>query len=120
MSERTSLIKKLDDVVREIVLLRDSECITCGSRQNLTAGHYLRRRHLTVRWDLLNVHAQCWECNSGDDFGRYVAAMLGRFDADKIEELVARSRVDYKFTNAELQDMLVELKSHLKQLQNKA
>lgn len=118
MSERASLIKKLDDVVRDIVLLRDSECITCGSRQNLTAGHYLKPRHLTVRWDLLNVHAQCWECNSSDDFGRYVAAMLGRFDADKVEDLVRRSRIDYKFTNTELQDIYVELKSYLKQLKN--
>lgn len=36
---RQKLTKRLDDLLHEIVVLRDKACVICGSTQNLQAGH---------------------------------------------------------------------------------
>lgn len=68
----TSLKKKLDKIFSIYIRLRDSdesgfcECITCGKIKywrEVDAGHYYSRRYLNVRWEEINVNAQCKGCN---------------------------------------------------------
>lgn len=60
---RKKIIKKLDFLVSQIVILRDKKCVCCGSRERLQCGHYVSRRYNALRWDLTNCHAQCGGCN---------------------------------------------------------
>ncbi len=64
---RETLIDLLDLLVSRIVIFRDKKCVTCGStgtnKNRLGAGHLFSKNTNSTRWDLLNVHCQCWNCN---------------------------------------------------------
>jgi hypothetical protein len=60
---RKGWVRKLDKLVKEIVIKRDGKCIVCGTTQNLTPGHLFSRVAYSTRWDLDNVYAQCLNCN---------------------------------------------------------
>ena len=60
---RKGLVKKLDALVSQIVILRDKKCVVCNSTKRLGCGHLFTRRYYSTRWDLQNCHCQCWSCN---------------------------------------------------------
>jgi hypothetical protein len=60
---RKGLVRKLDALVKQIVIARDGMCIVCGTTSNLTPGHLFSRVAYSTRWDLDNVYAQCLNCN---------------------------------------------------------
>lgn len=60
---RKGWVRKLDKLVSQIVIARDSRCIVCGTTKNLTCGHLFSRVAYSTRWDLDNVYAQCLSCN---------------------------------------------------------
>ena len=62
-TERQKLIKKLDDLVREIVFSRDKACVKCGKATTLQLSHVVGRRNMTLRWDLKNLKALCTRCH---------------------------------------------------------
>lgn len=56
-----------DNLIRDIIKIRDSSCFTCGIPRKWVAvfpGHYITRKVLALRWSLDQVHAQCNLCNS--------------------------------------------------------
>jgi hypothetical protein len=65
------LKKKLDAEFSKWIRRRDTknglcECYTCGKKrppEQMQCGHYVPRRHLTLRWDARNCHAQDVACN---------------------------------------------------------
>lgn len=109
MTERKNIQYRLDTVIRDIIKLRDRVCFTCGQQRPLTVGHFIKRRHTATRWDLMNVHGQCWECNSRDDFNEYHEAMLRCYPEKAVNELIATSRLNIKFTTYELKEMYYNL-----------
>lgn len=109
MVERQKLEKKLDTIVREIISLRDKECITCGSKNSLTAGYFMKRRHLATRWDLHNVNGQCWECNGKDNWNEYYNAMITRYGYSVTERMIRSARSDVKLSNGDLKELYEEL-----------
>lgn len=60
---RQKLIKKLDDLVRKIVLERDKKCVRCGSQSNLQLSHVDSRANMGLRWDPLNLKILCVGCH---------------------------------------------------------
>ena len=93
--------KKLDELVKEIVFLRDKDCVTCpiwydikplthhGSNV-MQPGHFIKRGCKTVKWDLRNVYKQCKTCNYlhnhyPEVFANYVLSVL---DVAGFEDLV--------------------------------
>lgn len=60
---RKGWVRKLDALVKQIVVARDGKCIVCGTTKNLTPGHLFSRVAYSTRWDLDNVYAQCLNCN---------------------------------------------------------
>ena len=71
---RSKLIKKLDNVFSQYIRLSRSDdqgfctCVTCGKSAHwkeggIQAGHFISRKHYSVRWDEDNVHPQCVGCN---------------------------------------------------------
>jgi len=70
--ERKKLVRKLDDLCRKILLIRDQSpagyfrCISCHRLLPLhvfQVGHYISRRYESFRWSLKNIHGQCSSCN---------------------------------------------------------
>lgn len=67
---------KLDRIFSEYVRLRDSDmqgygrCISCGKVvfwKDADAGHYVNRKHMSLRYDEKNVNLQCRSCNRFDE-----------------------------------------------------
>lgn len=68
---------KLDRIFSEYIRRRDSDpttgygrCISCGKVvhwKDADAGHYVNRKHMSLRYDERNVHLQCRSCNRYDE-----------------------------------------------------
>ena len=117
--------EKLDIIFSKFIRLRDTDeygrgrCITCGGwfrYKDLEAGHFRHRRHLTTRWHEQNVHAQCFECNRKDDIGAYMAAMLNLHGMYVASEIIAKSKVSYKFTKEDYAEMYKLYRAKVKEL----
>lgn len=65
MKIKTNKITKecLDDLVREVLKLRDKKCRVCGSTKYLQVAHFITRSNYAVRWDLDNVFRLCSGCH---------------------------------------------------------
>jgi len=112
-----TLWKKLDRVFSLYIRLRDSDeggttqCVTCGSYKyykDIDAGHFIKRQHMSTRWDERNVHPQCTRCNhfmSGrqDDMSLYILRLYGK---DTLLELMQLKYQTRKFTRTELEDLI--------------
>ena len=111
-----SLIKKLDKVFSEFTRKKGAidgteKCVTCGVRRpwkELQCGHFISRRHASVRFDSRNVAPQCAKCNVfryGEQylFGKYVNDTYGVGTAD---ELFKKSRESKKWSIPELEELI--------------
>lgn len=67
---RQTIEKKLDSLVKQIVILRDKSCVCCGTVKNLTLGHYYTRGAGSTKYDLENCYAQCEDCNRDHETNR--------------------------------------------------
>jgi hypothetical protein len=86
--------KKINKLVRE----RDKgkPCISCGEFKPLFAGHYISvGRRKALRYDLRNIHGQCFECNnfkSGKP-KQYRLNLIERFGIEFVESLEREANV---------------------------
>ena len=98
--KKSTLIRNLQKLMREIVILRDKECVTCpiwrelhGKWQSnsdvLQAGHYYSRGARSVKYDLRNVHLQCKTCNGKHRFQpeAFKLYLLRKFGSEWMEQL---------------------------------
>ena len=118
-------MKKLDTIFSQFVRLRDTDeygygaCITCGEYfhyDDLECGHFRSRRHLTTRWREENAHAQCKKCNQAEDIGAYMIAMLNLHGMDVVSDIIEKSKVSYKFTKEDYEEMYKHYRKKVKEL----
>jgi len=111
--KRSTLVKKLDTVFSKYIRQSKSingytTCVTCGKVEewkNQDCGHFISRIHMSVRWDERNVAPQCKYCNRYCQGQQYLFSQyLGN---NLSEELYKQSKEICKFTDVELQDMIV-------------
>lgn len=116
---RSGLITKIDRAFSRFIRKRDADpdgfctCVTCGERRHMSemhAGHFVRRRHMAVRWDELNVHPQCVYCNTFLDgneaeYARFIIDTYGR---DTFDRLLAAKRSTVKWTLPDLRELLTK------------
>jgi F0F1-type ATP synthase alpha subunit len=93
----SQLKKEADKVFSLWVRKREDYCITCGSRKNLQAGHYISRSCNQLRYDPRNVHTQCVSCNvfkrgAMDEYARMLIAKYGK----NILDVFAKEKVKIK------------------------
>lgn len=72
-------------------------CVTCGKAflwdsVNIQAGHFRRRWHMATRYDEMNVHPQCLQCNYYGDEAALREYMVRRYGEEAVEDLCRRSR----------------------------
>ena len=121
MGERQNLEKRLDELVSHIVRRRDliNGCITCGRAmiyETSTAGHFIHRSHRCVRWSLVNVNAQCYDCQRQDNKQVYEAAMIRKYGDELTQKIKKIGRGDCKHSVADLREFYRELKEYQNQL----
>src|SRR3990167_6987111 len=94
-TERQCIIKQLDDIVRDILKLRDKVCQMTGATQGLNVCHYISRSVLSCRWDLDNVILATGGINCfwmPKYKTRYRDFMIKRIGLDKVEQLEWKER----------------------------
>lgn len=121
LPSRKRTIKILDDLVSQIVRLRDGACVQCGTVEKLTCGHVLSRRSHATRWDLENCFAQCWSHNFAHGAHSpypYFKWFIGQFGQEAFDALYAKWAKGQKFSTPELRAMIPDLQSQLEALQD--
>lgn len=115
---RKGLVRKLDAIVKEIVILRDKHCVTCGTTQNLTPGHLFSRVAYSTRWDLNNVFCQCAAENLRHEYDPYTFTtyFLNKFGQDAYDQLHRQYVTPRKFKDFQLQELYEELSNTLSEL----
>ncbi len=113
----SKLKKKLDTIFSQYIRLREADsngninCFTCGVNKHykeMHAGHFQSRRHLSTRWDEINVQNQCPKCNlfsQGEQFkfGLYLDSLYGEGTA---EHLQIKAQQLNKMTVQDYQDLI--------------
>lgn len=96
-------------------------CFTCGVKKHwkqMHAGHFQSRKHLTTRWDDVNVQVQCPKCNlfnQGEQykFGLYLDQKYGEGTSDELHQramtIVKLSRIDYEEAIKNIEKKLKEI-----------
>jgi hypothetical protein len=120
---RSKLVKKLDVVFSQYIRLSNADkngyctCVTCSKKfhwKEIQAGHFMSRKHYSIRWDERNVKPQCVACNvyrAGEQY-KY-SLYLGN---NLSQKLLEESRELRKFTNIELEEMISDYSDRLKKL----
>ena len=120
---RSKLVKKLDTVFSQYIRRSNADnngyctCITCNKTfhwKEIQAGHFMSRKHYSIRWDERNVKPQCVACNvyrAGEQY-KY-SLFLGK---EVSNVLYLQSKEIVKFTNYELEDMINDYSERLKKI----
>lgn len=120
---RSKLVKKLDVVFSQYIRLSNADkngyctCVTCNKKfhwKEIQAGHFMSRKHYSIRWDERNVKPQCVACNvyrAGEQY-KY-SLYLGN---NLSQKLLEESRELRKFTNIELEEMISDYSDRLKKI----
>lgn len=122
-----SLVKKLDTVFSRYVRMKGAdecgtvECVTCKKPmhwKDAHAGHFIGRRHMSVRWDEINVHTQCCGCNTfnGGALDEYSAYIINIYGMNMFDELRAMKNVTRKWTRTELTEMIAHYSNKVNEL----
>jgi hypothetical protein len=110
---RKWLVAELDKYTSVIVRRRDRRCVTCGKRQGLQCSHFYSRRHLAIRFDLVNCNAMCSVCNRRHNRDRrpYESYMRETYGPAAVAELDALRLGLEKVTDEELRETLDRYKA---------
>lgn len=97
--------KKLDQLIRDILKVQAGEnpqCFICGKHtgwfhpkenpKGLQVNHYISRRVLPLRWDLLNVFPGCSGCNYTHQYNQlaFTKKILDEFGQERIDYFDAK------------------------------
>jgi hypothetical protein len=92
--------KKLDQLIRDILKIKagdNPQCFVCGKYidwfspkecpKGLQVNHYVSRRVLPLRWDLLNVFPGCSGCNYTHQYNQlpFTKKILDEFGQERID-----------------------------------
>ena len=86
-------------------------CISCGDMKYwklMDAGHFVNRRHMSLRYSETNVNAQCRKCNrfdEGNSIG-YAIGLTEKYGKDVINKLMIAKKTSVKYTKFEFMTMI--------------
>ena len=117
-TSRKTLVRNLDKYLSLYIRQRDKYCVVCGTPNDLTNGHLFSRVAYSTRWDFEvggNCAAQCRSCNLKHEYDPYPYTewYRNKFGQDKYDQLHRRYKTVRKFTNADLQDLILTIKELL-------
>lgn len=89
MEKQIDLHRKAWDTFSKWIRNRDKRCVTCGSENQLQAGHFF---HNVLDFDEENISAQCKKCNHflSGNLAVYSVYLLNKLGQEKFEALNIR------------------------------
>lgn len=135
-SKASNLIDQCDRIFSLYIRARDADengvcrCFTCdkpldwkkkkgysGAYEGADAGHWVSRGNYSVRWDPLNVKAQCKTCNrqGGGESKKFEERLIEELGEQAVYDLKKKGREIRKYSIKELKQVLHIYKSKLKE-----
>lgn len=119
---------KLDQVFSQYIRMRDADkdrtfvCISCGKRLSLDqadCGHYINRKHMSLRFSTKNCNAQCRSCNRFDEgnIQGYRRGLIDKYGERTVLLLESLKNQTNKITEFEYKEMIAFYKSEVKRLE---
>lgn len=120
---------KLDTIFSIYIRKRDAnkngycKCISCGRIyhwKNMDAGHFVNRKHMSVRYNEQNVNAQCRACNRFDEgnIPAYALNLIKLHGEGVIQTLLWKKNITRKITDFEAETLISKYKEIVKELDN--
>lgn len=111
--------EKLDKVFSVYIRRKEADeygyvrCFTCGKRlhwKDAQCGHYIDRRHLKTRWDEMNCHIQCEDCNcfKSGNIKSYREELMSIYGEEAVLSLEQSKYGIYKIYPNEIKDKIKE------------
>ena len=103
------LVLKADQVFARFIRERDgNKCVLCGSTNNPTCGHLIKRGKKPTRYSEMNCNCLCMGCNYKDNFehDHYVMWFIKQYGVEKYEMLIELSKEFHKWTREELLEII--------------
>lgn len=124
-----TLKEKLDDEFSTYIRLRDSDengickCISCGKPFYYLYGdngHFINRKHMSLRFSETNCNAQCKDCNIFDEgnFEGYRRGLIAKYGEKIIDELYALKHQVNKISNVEYSIAIKHYQNEIKRLKS--
>jgi Zn-finger protein len=122
-----NLNETLTDLVRKIVHIRDKNCncIICNKPfipgQNLEVAHYIKRRHKSLTWDLVNVNLSHFSCNREEENNesfqaKHTINMLEKYGNNEVMRLHNDKNKTVHLYKCDKEDKILEFHKLLKSL----
>ncbi len=123
-------VTKLDRVFSEYIRLRDADengmvkCISCGKVQHwkdVDCGHFVNRKHMSVRFSEVNTAAQCRACNRFDEgnIWNFAKGLEKRYGDGIIDRIMLYKNQTVKYGQFEINNMVLYYSDKVKYLKTK-
>ena len=116
-------LKEAQTIFNKYINLRDKglPCVSCGKpiKGRVNASHFWNaNNHHNVRFDEDNVHSSCITCNQflSGNLLEYRIRLCSKIGQKRFDELEAKRHVTKKWTAEELQQLIKEYKTKVRQL----
>lgn len=98
-----TLKRKAWDTFSKWVRERDKRCVTCGSYNQLQAGHFW---HNVLDFDEMNINAQCKHCNHfwSGNLAPYSMYLLNKYGEKAVKDLEIRHYMALKGERRSIED----------------
>lgn len=120
----SKLKKELDSEFSKYIRTRDKyTCYTCDRVMDMRSsqnGHFIPRQYLSVRFDEVNCHCQCYACNMlyNGQPSAYAVRLKKDYGVDIIEKLESRRKEITKLTPQWYEEKIKYYKEINKQNEN--
>lgn len=104
-----SLVKKADILFARFIRQRGgNKCVLCGSTNNPTCGHLIKRAKKMTRYSTINCNVLCSGCNYKDNFDHepYVLWWIEEYGLGAYKLMYEISQQFHKWTREELQEII--------------
>ena len=101
-------------------------CVTCGYTdhwKSMQGGHFIERKWLATKLMEENIHPQCPSCNGGlggkpkGNLIAYTLYMEDTYGREFVEELERLKHQSKKYYKNEVNEIIIELKRQIKELE---
>lgn len=118
----------LDRVFSQYIRLRDSDdngmvkCISCGKVDHwkkMHNGHFINRKHMSLRFSEINCNAQCPSCNLWDEgnFEGYRRGLIQKHGEPVIDKLYALKNTSHKMSATDYKTAIKYYREKIKEFE---
>lgn len=118
---------KLDRIFSQYIRLRDADmhgyirCISCGKIvlwKEADNGHFINRKHMSLRFSETNCNAQCRSCNRFDEGNMigYNLGMIKKYGQQTVDLLIVNKNKVNKISDTEYKILIKHYQQEVKRL----